>query len=162
MLALAESSRKRCQRLVLLKGERLGIWPYLHLRLQGDPWTISKEYWLTDCTNDRSLASRICLWHFLGSETCGILRISREGCLWHLMGLEIRGHRKFARWQCPWHLMGSEILGILGILRAGYVSGIVWVRNLRNLNNLACRLCHWHLMGSEIRGNRNLARRQCL
>ena len=89
LLALAESSRKRCQRLVLLKGERLGIWPYLHLRLQGDPWTISKEYWLTDCKNVKSLASRIWLWHFLGSESCGILRILREGCLWHLVGLEV-------------------------------------------------------------------------
>ena len=69
LLALAESSRKRCQRLVLLKGERLRIWPYLHLRLQRDPWTISKECRLTDCTSVRSLACRICLWHFLGSES---------------------------------------------------------------------------------------------
>ena len=45
--------------------------------------------------------------------------------------------------------MGSEILGILGILRAGYVSGILWFGNLRNL---ACRLCLWHVMGSEVLG----------
>ena len=79
LLALAESSRKRCQRLDLLKGERLRIWPYLHLRLQRDLWTISKECRLTDCTSVRSLACRICLWHFLGSGSCGILRILREG-----------------------------------------------------------------------------------
>ena len=32
--------------------------------------------------------------------------------------------------------MGSEILGILGILRAGYVSGILWVRRSDELEIL--------------------------
>ena len=49
-------------------------------------------------------------------------------CLWHVMGSEIRRNRDLAPRQCLWHVMGSEILGILGILRAGYVSGIVWIR----------------------------------
>ena len=61
----------------------------------------------------------------------GILRNLRNLacrlCLWHLMGSEIRGNRDLAIRQCLWHWMGSEILRILRILRAGDVSGILWV-----------------------------------
>ena len=52
-------------------------------------------------------------------------------------GSEIRGNRDLAHRQCLWHLMGSEILGILGILRAGYVSGISWFQK----SNYSDELC---------------------